>query len=117
MDGRLITTAVAALFAATFFAAPAGACPMGTSADKQAGAAKIIVAADDTIGEAEDSDGEMMGDTDGAVDDSTAGDESPMMESEDPSGAMMEGESGDQSLNDVNTGEQGDMIEQEEEPQ
>ncbi|XSG81634.1 MAG: hypothetical protein ACPW61_11195 [Methyloligella sp. ZOD6] len=112
-----MTTAVAALFAAAAFAAPASACPMGTSADKEASAARIILAADETIGEAEDSDGEMMGDADGDVSDSTAGDEDAVMESEDSDGEMMEGEGkGDPAMNDVDSGEQGDMIEEEEEP-
>ena len=117
MDGRLITTAVAALFAATAFAAPASACPMGTSAGKEASAAKIILAEAETVGDAEDSDGEMMDDGDGATSDSTAGDEDAVMESEDSDGEMMHGESGDPAMDDVDTCEQGDMIEQEEEPQ
>jgi hypothetical protein len=116
MDTRLITTAVAALFAAAAFAAPASACPMGTSAGKEASAAKIILAEAETVGEAEDSDGEMMGDADGAVSDSTAGDEDAVMESEDSDGTMMEGDSSDPA-DEAAPGEQGDTIEQEEEPQ
>ncbi|MEG6508501.1 hypothetical protein V6C03_05910 [Methyloligella sp. 2.7D] len=107
MEFRLTLTAVAALFSAMALAAPASACPMGASNKEANAKPMIILAADETMGEAENADGAMTSGDE--MDDSTAGSEEPMEESETSDSKMLEGESTDEGM-----GEQGDMIEKDE---